>query len=160
MVDYLAKFTYDTDMEWLKQAQAQLADQQGKLNSELDKIAPKTELRLGGADRFETAQLIANQWAKNYGAQLSSVVGIPYKQLDDRFFEAYVANGTRLADSLAAGQLTQGPILLVRGTEASAKDLPDFTKAVASNLVCWSDKTHNLAVYGICLLYTSPSPRD
>jgi len=149
MVDYLAKFTYDTDMEWLKQAQAQLADQQGKLNSELDKIAPKTELRLGGADRFETAQLIANQWAKNYGAQLSSVVGIPYKQLDDRFFEAYVANGTRLADSLAAGQLTQGPILLVRGTEASAKDLPDFTKAVASNLVCWSDKTHNLAVYGI-----------
>ena len=37
----------------------------------------------------------------------------------------------------------------MRGNEASAKDLPDFTKAVASNLVCWSDKTHNLAVYGI-----------
>ena len=147
MVAELAKFTYDTDMEWLKQSQAQLAELQGRLNSELDKIAPKTELRLGGADRFETAQLIANKWAKNYGAQLRSMVGI--KVSDGRFFEAYVANGTRLADSLAAGQLTQGPILLVRGTEASAKDLPDFTKAVASNLVCWSDKTHNLAVYGI-----------
>ena len=147
MVAELAKFTYDTDMEWLKQSQAQLAELQGRLNSELDKIAPKTVQRFGGADRFETAQLIANKWAKNYGAQLRSMVGI--KVSDGRFFEAYVANGTRLADSLAAGQLTQGPILLVRGTEASAKDLPDFTKAVASNLVCWSDKTHNLAVYGI-----------
>ena len=149
MVAELAKFTYDTDMEWLKQAQAQLAELQGKLNNELDKIAPKTELRLGGADRFETAQLIANKWAKNYGAQLYSRVGTTNKVKDWRFFEAYVANGTRLADSLAAGQLTQGPILLVRGNEASAKDLPDFTKAVASNLVCWSDKTHNLSVYGI-----------
>ena len=149
MVAELAKFTYDTDMEWLKQSQAQLAELQGKLNNELDKIAPKTELRLGGADRFETAQLIANKWAKKYGAQLRSMVGIPHANVDQRFFEAYVANGTRLADSLAAGQLTQGPILLVRGNEASAKDLPDFTKAVASNLVCWSDKTHNLAVYGI-----------
>ena len=48
--------------------------------------------------------------------------------------EAYVANGTRLPDSLAGGQLSHGPIMLVR----DSKDIPDFTKDVATHLQCWN----------------------
>ena len=124
----VAKYTLDNDKKWLDASEKQLASLKGEWRGEYDKIAPKTVQRLGGADRFETAQLIANWYAK--GRHVS---------------EAYIANGTRLADSLAAGQLMGGPILLVRNDTK----IPDFTTAVAKNLLCWTDKARPISVYGV-----------
>ena len=132
----MAKYTLDTDKAWYDAKAKELAAAKGSLRGELDKINFKNELRLGGADRFETAQLIANHWARMYGGEFN---------LDDNLYEAYIANGTRLADSLTAGQLTQGPIMLVRNDTK----IPDFTAAVAKNLLCWTDKTHPISVYGV-----------
>ena len=124
----VAEWVTVQQQQWLKDTEAELANVSGRLAGELDKIAPKTELRLGGADRFETAQLIANQYGKLYGTvfndKLNNVV----------MTEAYVANGTRLPDSLAGGQLSHGPIMLVR----DSTDIPAFTKDVATHLQCWN----------------------
>ncbi len=57
---------------------------------------------------------------------------------------AYVANGTRLADSLAAGQLTGGPILLVRNDTK----IPEFTSNVATHLLCWNGKAIKVSAIG------------
>ena len=133
----MAKYTLDTDKAWYDAKAKELAAAKGSLRGELDKINFKNELRLGGADRFETAQLIANHWARMYGGEFNK----GYEKL----YEAYIANGTRLADSLTAGQLTQGPIMLVRNDTK----IPDFTAAVAKNLLCWTNKTHPISVYGV-----------
>ena len=132
----MAKYTLDTDKAWYDAKAKELAAAKGSLRGELDKINFKNELRLGGADRFETAQLIANHWARHNGGEFN---------VDENLYEAYIANGTRLADSLTAGQLTQGPIMLVRNDTK----IPDFTAAVAKNLLCWTDKTHPISVYGV-----------
>ena len=132
----MAKYTLDTDKAWYDAKAKELAAAKGSLRGELDKINFKNELRLGGADRFETAQLIANHWARMYGGEFNR---------DESLYEAYIANGTRLADSLTAGQLTQGPIMLVR----NETKIPDFTAAVAKNLLCWTNKTHPISVYGV-----------
>ena len=142
-----ADFTVKVISDWLTADQALLAQLQGQLRAEVDKIAPKTELRLGGADRYETAQLIAHQWAKRYASEYNSD-GIPLSD-DWRFYEAYVASGNRLPDSLTAGQLTAGPIMLVKGNEKSSAELPEFTHKVATNLQCWSDRRHSINLYGI-----------
>ena len=124
----VAKYTLDNDKKWLDASEKQLASLKGEWRGEYDKIAPKTVQRFGGADRFETAQLIANWYAK--GGYVS---------------EAYIANGTRLADSLAAGQLMGGPILLVRNDTK----IPEFTANVATHLLCWTDKARPISVYGV-----------
>ena len=124
----VAEWVTAQQQQWLKDTEAELADVSGRLAGELDKIAPKTELRLGGADRFETAQLIANQYGKLYGTVFNK--GLTSNVMT----EAYVANGTRLPDSLAGGQLSHGPIMLVR----DSKDIPAFTKDVATHLQCWN----------------------
>ena len=135
----MARYTHATDKKWLDSSKAQQAELLGKLRVERDKIAIKSEWRLGGADRFETAQLIANAWAAGgYGSYVNH-----------QYNEVYIANGHRLADNLAAGQLTQGPILLVRGNETKAADLPEFTKKVAINLQCWNRAKHALGAYGV-----------
>ena len=134
----MAKYTLDTDKAWYDAKAKELAAAKGSLRGELDKINFKNELRLGGADRFETAQLIANHWARMYGGEFD-------KEGYDKLYEAYIANGTRLADSLTAGQLTYGPIMLVRNDTK----IPDFTAAVAKNLLCWTNKTHPISVYGV-----------
>ncbi|WP_297346628.1 cell wall-binding repeat-containing protein, partial [uncultured Mobiluncus sp.] len=134
----MAKYTLDTDKAWYDAKAKELAAAKGSLRGELDKINFKNELRLGGADRFETAQLIANHWARMYGGEFDT-------HNIDKLYEAYIANGTRLADSLTAGQLTQGPIMLVRNDTK----IPDFTAAVAKNLLCWTNKTHPISVYGV-----------
>ena len=135
-----AKYTYENDVAWLADLNKQLAAAQQAQRAEIDKIAPKTELRLGGADRYETAQLIANQFGKLYGGEFNTRLG--------EFSESYIANSHRLADSLTAGQLTQGPIMLVKGDEKSKADVPEFTAKVATNLQCWT-KNQKLGVYGI-----------
>ena len=134
----MAKYTLDTDKAWYDAKAKELAAAKGSLRGELDKINFKNELRLGGADRFETAQLIANHWARMYGGEFD-------EKGYDKLYEAYIANGTRLADSLTAGQLTYGPIMLVRNDTK----IPDFTAAVAKNLLCWTNKTHPISVYGV-----------
>ena len=125
----VAEWVTAQQQQWLKDTEAELADVSGRLASELDKIAPKTELRLGGTDRFETAQLIANQYGKLYGTVFNK--GLTPNVMT----EAYVANGTRLPDSLAGGQLSHGPIMLVR----DSTDIPAFTKDVATHLQCWNN---------------------
>ena len=129
----LAKYVLDSEKSWLDQYKKQLETVEQGLRLEQDKIAPKTELRLGGKDRFETAQLIANQYGNLYGG----VIGLP-----GHFTEAYVANGTRLPDSLTAGQLSRGPILLVR----AEGDLPEFTVTVAKKLKSWTNADHLIAI--------------
>ena len=129
----LAKYVLDSEKSWLDQYKKQLEKVEQGLRLEQDKIAPKTELRLGGKDRFETAQLIANQYGNLYGG----VVG-----KNGHFTEAYVANGTRLPDSLTAGQLSRGPILLVR----AEGDLPEFTVTVAKKLRSWTNADHLIAI--------------
>ncbi|WP_297590628.1 cell wall-binding repeat-containing protein [uncultured Mobiluncus sp.] len=131
----VAEWVTAQQQQWLKDTEAELADVSGRLAGELDKIAPKTELRLGGADRFETAQLIANQYGKLYGTVFNK--GLTANVMT----EAYVANGTRLPDSLAGGQLSHGPIMLVR----DSTDIPAFTKDVATHLQCWN-KAGNIGV--------------
>ena len=128
----VAEWVTAQQQQWLKDTEAELADVSGRLASELDKIAPKTELRLGGTDRFETAQLIANQYGKLYGTVFNK--GLTPNVMT----EAYVANGTRLPDSLAGGQLSHGPIMLVR----DSTDIPAFTKDVATHLQCWNHTGH------------------
>ena len=148
-VQPVSKFTLDAVNALRDQKVKELNTKQQQLRTELDKIAPKTELRLGGKDRFETAQLIANQFGKIYGRTLNKELAtVRNGAVKADFNEAYIASGYRLADSLAAGQLALGPILLVKGTEKDAKDLPDFTKHVANNLACWTDNQH-LNLYGI-----------
>ena len=127
-VKEVAEWVTAQQQQWLKDTEAELADVSGRLAGELDKIAPKTELRLGGADRFETAQLIANQYGKLYGTVFNKYLTA------NVMTEAYVANGTRLPDSLAGGQLSHGPIMLVR----DSTDIPAFTKDVATHLQCWN----------------------
>ena len=128
-VKEVAEWVTVQQQQWLKDTEAELANVSGRLANELDKIAPKTELRLGGKDRFETAQLIANQYGKLYGTVFN-------KHLKANvMYEAYVANGTRLPDSLAGGQLSHGPIMLVR----DSTDIPAFTKDVATHLQCWNN---------------------
>ena len=128
----VAEWVTVQQQQWLKDTEAELADVSGRLAGELDKIAPKTELRLGGADRFETAQLIANQYGKLYGTVFNKYLTA------NVMTEAYVANGTRLPDSLAGGQLSHGPIMLVR----DSTDIPAFTKDVATHLQCWNHTGH------------------
>ena len=129
----LTKYVLDSEKSWLDQYKKQLEKVEQGLRLEQDKIAPKTELRLGGKDRFETAQLIANQYGNLYGG----VIGAP-----GHFTEAYVANGTRLPDSLTAGQLSRGPILLVR----AEGDLPEFTVTVAKKLRSWTNADRLTAI--------------
>ena len=85
--------------------------------------------------------MIANQFAKTYGKVMTNDMGRDFN-------EAYIASGYRMADSLAAGQLAMGPILLVKGTEKDGKELPEFTQNVAKNLMCWT-KQATIDVYGI-----------
>ena len=123
----VAKYTLDNDKKWLDTVEKQRAALKAEWRTEFDKIAPKTVQRFGGADRFETAQLIANWFAKYHEVTA-----------------AYVANGTRLADSLAAGQLTGGPILLVRNDTK----IPEFTANVATHLLCWNGKAIKVSAIG------------
>ena len=123
----VAKYTVDNDKKWLDTVEKQRASLKAEWRTEFDKIAPKTVQRFGGKDRFETAQLIANWFAK-------------YNDVT----AAYVANGTRLADSLAAGQLTGGPILLVRNDTK----IPEFTANVATHLLCWNGKPIKVSAIG------------
>ena len=125
----VAKYTVDNDKKWLETSEKQLASLKGEWRGEFDKIAPKTVQRFGGKDRFETAQLIANWFAKD-----------DYKNVT----AAYIANGTRLADSLTAGQLTGGPILLVRNDTK----IPEFTANVATHLLCWKGKPIKVSAIG------------
>ena len=129
----LAKYVLDSEKSWLDQYKKQLETVEQGLRLEQDKIAPKTELRLGGKDRFETAQLIANQYGNLYGGVIGDY---------GHFTEAYVANGTRLPDSLTAGQLSRGPILLVR----AEGDLPEFTVTVAKKLRSWTNADRLTAI--------------
>ena len=122
----VAKYTLDNDKKWLETSEKQRASLKAQWRLEFDKIAPKTVQRFGGADRFETAQLIANWFAKH-----------------NNVTAAYVANGTRLADSLTAGQLKGGPILLVRNDTK----IPEFTANVATHLLCWNG--NKISVYGV-----------
>ena len=140
-VNFVADYARSAVETLLKNKKAELASTSQSLRNELDKIAPKTELRLGGADRFETAQLIANQFAKTYGRVMTNGGAVDFN-------EAYIASGYRMADSLAAGQLAMGPILLVKGTEKDGKELPEFTQNVAKNLMCWTRQA-TIDVYGI-----------
>ena len=123
----VAKYTVDNDKKWLDTVEKQRAALKAEWRTEFDKIAPKTVQRFGGKDRFETAQLIANWFAKYHEVTA-----------------AYVANGTRLADSLAAGQLTGGPILLVRNDTK----IPEFTSNVATHLLCWNGKPIKVSAIG------------
>ena len=123
----VAKYTVDNDKKWLDTVEKQRASLKAEWRTEFDKIAPKTVQRFGGKDRFETAQLIANWFAKYHDVTA-----------------AYVANGTRLADSLAAGQLTGGPILLVRNDTK----IPEFTSNVATHLLCWNGKPIKVSAIG------------
>ena len=123
----VAKYTVDNDKKWLDTVEKQRAALKAEWRTEFDKIAPKTVQRFGGKDRFETAQLIANWFAKYHMVEA-----------------AYVANGTRLADSLAAGQLTGGPILLVRNDTK----IPEFTSNVATHLLCWNGKPIKVSAIG------------
>ena len=123
----VAKYTVDNDKKWLDTVEKQRASLKAEWRTEFDKIAPKTVQRFGGKDRFETAQLIANWFAKYHMVEA-----------------AYVANGTRLADSLAAGQLTGGPILLVRNDTK----IPEFTSNVATHLLCWNGKPIKVSAIG------------
>ena len=123
----VAKYTVDNDKKWLDTVEKQRAALKGEWRTEYDKIAPKTVQRFGGKDRFETAQLIANWFSKGHMVEA-----------------AYVANGTRLADSLAAGQLTGGPILLVRNDTK----IPEFTANVATHLLCWNGKPIKVSAIG------------
>ena len=123
----VAKYTVDNDKKWLDTVEKQRASLKAEWRTEFDKIAPKTVQRFGGKDRFETAQLIANWFAKYHMVEA-----------------AYVANGTRLADSLAAGQLTGGPILLVRNDTK----IPEFTANVATHLLCWNGKAIKVSAIG------------
>ena len=123
----VAKYTVDNDKKWLDTVEKQRASLKAEWRTEFDKIAPKTVQRFGGADRFETAQLIANWFAKYHDVTA-----------------AYVANGTRLADSLAAGQLTGGPILLVRNDTK----IPEFTANVATHLLCWNGNPIKVSAIG------------
>ena len=123
----VAKYTLDNDKKWLDTVEKQRASLKAEWRTEYDKIAPKTVQRFGGADRFETAQLIANWFAKH-----------------NNVAAAYVANGTRLADSLAAGQLKGGPILLVRNDTK----IPEFTANVATHLLCWNGKAIKVSAIG------------
>ncbi|MDY6076168.1 cell wall-binding repeat-containing protein [Mobiluncus sp.] len=123
----VAKYTLDNDKKWLDTVEKQRASLKAEWRTEFDKIAPKTVQRFGGADRFETAQLIANWFSKYHVVEA-----------------AYVANGTRLADSLAAGQLTGGPILLVRNDTK----IPEFTTNVATHLLCWNGKPIKVSAIG------------
>ena len=123
----VAKYTVDNDKKWLDTVEKQRASLKAEWRTEFDKIAPKTVQRFGGKDRFETAQLIANWFAKYHDVTA-----------------AYVANGTRLADSLAAGQLTGGPILLVRNDTK----IPEFTANVATHLLCWNGKPIKVSAIG------------
>ena len=123
----VAKYTLDNDKKWLDTVEKQRAALKGEWRTEFDKIAPKTVQRFGGKDRFETAQLIANWFSKGHMVEA-----------------AYVANGTRLADSLAAGQLTGGPILLVRNDTK----IPEFTSNVATHLLCWNGKPIKVSAIG------------
>ena len=123
----VAKYTVDNDKKWLDTVEKQRASLKGEWRTEFDKIAPKTVQRFGGKDRFETAQLIANWFSKYHMVEA-----------------AYVANGTRLADSLAAGQLTGGPILLVRNDTK----IPEFTSNVATHLLCWNGKPIKVSAIG------------
>ena len=124
-----------SDLLTAKQTELDEANQM--LRNELNKIAPKTELRLGGADRYETSAMIANQYAKIYGRTLAGATA-------KDFTEVYVANATRMPDALTAGQLTAGPILLVN----YEGDLPKFTDYAARHMVQWTSQP-NLAVYAI-----------
>ena len=124
-----------SDLLTAKQTELDEANQM--LRNELNKIAPKTELRLGGADRYETSAMIANQYAKIYGKTLAGATA-------KDFTEVYVANATRMPDALTAGQLTAGPILLVN----YEGDLPKFTDYAARHMVQWTSQP-NLAVYAI-----------
>ena len=133
VIGELADYVLTSEKSWLDQYKKALESAEQGLRLEQDKIAPKTELRLGGKDRFETAQLIANQYGNLYGG----VVG-----KDGHFTEAYVANGTRLPDSLTAGQLSRGPILLVR----AEGDLPEFTVTVAKKLRSWTNANQLTAI--------------
>ena len=123
----VAKYTVDNDKKWLDTVEKQRAALKAEWRTEFDKIAPKTVQRFGGKDRFETAQLIANWFSKYHMVEA-----------------AYVANGTRLADSLAAGQLTGGPILLVRNDTK----IPEFTANVATHLLCWNGKPIKVSAIG------------
>ena len=123
----VAKYTVDNDKKWLDTVEKQRAALKAEWRTEFDKIAPKTVQRFGGKDRFETAQLIANWFAKYHMVEA-----------------AYVANGTRLADSLAAGQLTGGPILLVRNDTK----IPEYTANVATHLLCWNGKAIKVSAIG------------
>ena len=123
----VAKYTVDNDKKWLDTVEKQRAALKAEWRTEFDKIAPKTVQRFGGKDRFETAQLIANWFSKYHMVEA-----------------AYVANGTRLADSLAAGQLTGGPILLVRNDTK----IPEFTANVATHLLCWNGKAIKVSAIG------------
>ena len=123
----VAKYTLDNDKKWLDTVEKQRAALKAEWRTEFDKIAPKTVQRFGGKDRFETAQLIANWFSKYHMVEA-----------------AYVANGTRLADSLAAGQLTGGPILLVRNDTK----IPEFTANVATHLLCWNGKPIKVSAIG------------
>nr|WP_282921137.1 cell wall-binding repeat-containing protein [Mobiluncus sp. Marseille-Q7826] len=123
----VAKYTVDNDKKWLDTVEKQRASLKAEWRTEFDKIAPKTVQRFGGKDRFETAQLIANWFSKYHMVEA-----------------AYVANGTRLADSLAAGQLTGGPILLVRNDTK----IPEFTANVATHLLCWNGKPIKVSAIG------------
>ena len=143
-VKYVAADSYTMASKWLTDSEAELAKLNQQLSLELDKIAPKTELRLGGADRFETAQLIANQYGKIYGGVVMPLPADVARPMT----ESYIANGYRLVDALVAGQLSHGPIMLVKGNEKTAADLPKFTLDVAHNLQCWT-AARSLAVFGI-----------
>lgn len=123
----VAKYTVDNDKKWLDTVEKQRAALKAEWRTEFDKIAPKTVQRFGGKDRFETAQLIANWFSKYHMVEA-----------------AYVANGTRLADSLTAGQLTGGPILLVRNDTK----IPEFTANVATHLLCWNGKPIKVSAIG------------
>ncbi|WP_196793699.1 cell wall-binding repeat-containing protein, partial [Mobiluncus mulieris] len=141
VVRAVADWVYDQESKWLESAQKQLADANLKLRQDYDKISTKVSLRLGGKDRFETAQLIANQYGNLYGGLVNDLP----KDVKSPFTEAYVANGFRLPDSLTAGQLPSGPILLVR----KDGDVPEFTVKVAKNLKSWLKEGAHLDVYGI-----------
>ena len=123
-VQVTAKWVLDQEKSWLANAEKRLADASMRLRGEWDKVSQKIELRLGGADRYETAQLIANRYGILYGGVVDPIPGA------SPMAEAYIANGTRLPDALTAGQLGRGPILLVAGEG----DVPEFTKKVAEKL--------------------------
>ena len=94
--------------------------------------------RLAGADRYETSALLAVYELRD----VSTDSWVHQAKVDPEFGRAYLASGddARLIDSVVAGQLTDGPILLAPSTG-------EMNKYVLEHLAYLKNKVSNLGTY-------------